>query len=100
MEHAHGGRCTTCRRDPRRRRGRRIGGRKAFVELGGRPLLAHVIERIGPQVSRLAINAAPDPGFDPFDLPVLPDVQPDCGPLGGDPHRDGLGAGAGRGSGC
>ena len=63
--------------------GRRIGGRKAFAALGGRPLLAHVIDRIGPQVSRLAINAAPDAGFDPFGLPVLPDEQPGCGPLGG-----------------
>lgn len=63
--------------------GRRIGGRKAFVALAGRPLLAHVVDRLAPQVTRLAVNAAPDPGFAAFGLPVLPDPRPDCGPLGG-----------------
>jgi molybdopterin-guanine dinucleotide biosynthesis protein A len=63
--------------------GRRIGGRKAFVELGGRPLLAHVIARVAPQVSRLAINATPDAAFDPFGLPVLPDAEVGRGPLDG-----------------
>jgi molybdopterin-guanine dinucleotide biosynthesis protein A len=63
--------------------GRRIGGRKAFVALGGRPLVAHAIDRLGPQVSRLALNASPDPAFDVFGLPVLPDTLPDHGPLAG-----------------
>lgn len=63
--------------------GRRIGGRKAFVELGGRPLLAHVIARLEPQVSELAVNAAPDPGFVDIGLPVLPDAEGGQGPLGG-----------------
>jgi len=63
--------------------GRRIGGRKAFVELGGRPLIAHVIERLAPQSAGMAINALPDPGFDDFGLPVLPDEVPGRGPLGG-----------------
>ncbi len=63
--------------------GRRIGGRKALVKLGGRPLLAHAIDRLAPQVKRLAVNAGPDRALDDFGLPVLPDPQPGCGPLGG-----------------
>lgn len=63
--------------------GRRIGGRKAFVALGGRPLVAHVIDRLSPQAARMAINASPDPDFDGFGLHVLPDEVPGRGPLGG-----------------
>ncbi len=63
--------------------GTRIGGRKAFVDLAGRPLIAHVIARLEPQVEGLAVNAAPDPGFDPFGVPVLPDAEAGQGPLGG-----------------
>ena len=36
--------------------GRRIGGRKAFVVLGERPLIAHVIDRLAPQVAGMAIK--------------------------------------------
>ena len=50
---------------------RRMGAReKAFLKLAGRPILSHVIERMGPQVDRLVINANGDParfsefGFD------------------------------------
>jgi len=63
--------------------GRRIGGRKAFVELAGRPLIAHVVDRLSPQVSGLAINAEPDPGFEPFGLTILQDPMPGLGPLAG-----------------
>ncbi len=39
-------------------RARRMGGRhKAFLELGGRPLMAHVLDRLRPQVGRVAISA-------------------------------------------
>ena len=38
--------------------GRRMGGvDKGLVELAGRPLVAHVIERLAPQVGALLINA-------------------------------------------
>ena len=33
------------------------GGDKCLRLLAGRPLLAHVIERLGPQVSLLLVNA-------------------------------------------
>jgi molybdenum cofactor guanylyltransferase len=63
----------------------RMGRDKALVPLQGRPLLAHVITRLAPQVERLAINANGDPArFSTFDLPVRPDSASDRpGPLAG-----------------
>jgi molybdopterin-guanine dinucleotide biosynthesis protein A len=61
------------------------GGDKSLVPLHGRPLLAHVLHRIRPQVSRLLINSNGDPLlFVDFGLPVRPDTLPDRpGPLAG-----------------
>ncbi|MBV2359043.1 molybdenum cofactor guanylyltransferase MobA [Thalassococcus sp. CAU 1522] len=61
------------------------GGDKALLPLGGRPLLAHVIDRLAPQVGGLALNANGDPArFDDFGLPVLPDsIDGFPGPLAG-----------------
>jgi molybdopterin-guanine dinucleotide biosynthesis protein A len=62
----------------------RMGREKAFVELGGKPLIEHVIDRFSPQVAPLAINANGDPDrFAAYALPVLADDEPDTGPLGG-----------------
>ena len=61
------------------------GGDKPLRELGGRPLLAHAIERLAPQVDALAINANGDPArFAAFNLPVIADsVVGFAGPLAG-----------------
>lgn len=61
------------------------GGDKCLLPLAGRPLLAHVIDRLAPQVERLAINANGDPArFAAFGLPVVADPVPDfAGPLAG-----------------
>jgi molybdopterin-guanine dinucleotide biosynthesis protein A len=61
------------------------GGDKCLVELGGRPLLAHAIERLRPQVGSLVVNANGDPGrFARFGLPVVADtVMGFPGPLAG-----------------
>jgi molybdenum cofactor guanylyltransferase len=61
------------------------GGDKSLRELAGRPMLAHVIDRLRPQAGRLIINANGDPSrFDPFGLPVAPDtVDGFAGPLAG-----------------
>ncbi|MBV7407921.1 molybdenum cofactor guanylyltransferase MobA [Maritimibacter sp. DP1N21-5] len=66
-------------------RARRMGGLdKAFVALGGRPLIDHVIDRIGPQVSLLGISANGDPTRFNAERPVLPDtVDGFPGPLAG-----------------
>jgi len=61
------------------------GGDKSLRLLGGRPILARVIERARPQVAVLALNANGDPArFGEFGLPVIADSVPDfAGPLAG-----------------
>ncbi len=61
------------------------GGDKGLKRINGEPMLARVIQRVGPQVRRLVINANGDPErFIDFDLPVIPDDMPDHpGPLAG-----------------
>ena len=61
------------------------GGDKTLLALDGRPILDHVIDRLRPQTTALAINANGDPArFARFDLPILPDtVDGHPGPLAG-----------------
>jgi molybdopterin-guanine dinucleotide biosynthesis protein A len=65
---------------------RRMGGdNKGLKNLGGKPMIAHVIERLTPQVGTLIINANGDPTvYAAFGLPVVPDVYGEfAGPLAG-----------------
>ena len=67
-------------------RGTRMGGAdKAFLRLAGRPLIAHLIDRLGGQCAPLAINAGGEAGRFAFaGLPVLSDsVAGQPGPLAG-----------------
>lgn len=61
------------------------GGDKCLRLLGGKPILAHVIERAKPQVDALVLNANGDPArFAPFGLPVIADdITGFAGPLAG-----------------
>lgn len=61
------------------------GGDKGLLDLAGRPMLAHVIERLAPQVGHVVINANGDPArFAAFGLPVVADTVPGfVGPLAG-----------------
>lgn len=61
------------------------GGDKGLLDLAGKPMLAHVIERLAPQVGRMVINANGDPErFAAFGLPVAADTIADfAGPLAG-----------------
>ena len=61
------------------------GGDKTLNDLGGRPLLAHVVERALPQVDTLILNANGDPArFAGYSLPVVADtVDGFVGPLAG-----------------
>ena len=61
------------------------GGDKNLMMLGGRPLLAHVMDRAVPDGSSAVINANGDPDrFAGFGLPVIADVVDGfAGPLAG-----------------
>ncbi len=59
------------------------GGDKFLVDLCGRPLIEHVIERLRPQVDALAISANGDPSRIPSEFPIVPDTAPSRGPLSG-----------------
>ncbi len=61
------------------------GGDKGLFLVGGTPILARVIERLGPQCAGLVLNANGDPArFAAFGLPVVADSIPDfAGPLAG-----------------
>lgn len=60
------------------------GADKALLPLAGRPLAAHLADRLRPQVQALAISANGDPARLAFlGLPVLHDTQPSRGPLSG-----------------
>lgn len=61
------------------------GGDKPMRELGGKPILDHVIDRAKPQVHHLILNANGDPGrFAKYSLPVVADViEGHQGPLAG-----------------
>jgi len=61
------------------------GGDKCLRSLGGRPILARIIERLQPQVADLVINANGELSrFAPFGLPIVSDsVVGFAGPLAG-----------------
>jgi molybdopterin-guanine dinucleotide biosynthesis protein A len=61
------------------------GGDKCLRDLGGRPILSHIVERARPQVSDLVLNANGDAArFAAFGLPVAADTVPGfAGPLAG-----------------
>ena len=61
------------------------GGDKALRLVGGKPVLAQVMERLAPQCEALVISANGLPErFAEFGLPVVADTIPDfVGPLAG-----------------
>ena len=61
------------------------GGDKVLKPVGGRPMLARILERVRPLVDALALNANGDPArFADYGLPVEPDpVAGHPGPLAG-----------------
>ncbi len=66
--------------------GRRMGGvDKGLVDLDGRPMVAHVLERFAPQVAAVLVNANQNPErYAAFGYPVVPDTLGGfAGPLAG-----------------
>lgn len=67
-------------------RSRRMGGGvKALLDLAGKPLVQHVIDRLAPQVAQVMLSVETAmPGLEPFGLEQVPDPEPGSnGPLGG-----------------
>jgi molybdopterin-guanine dinucleotide biosynthesis protein A len=63
---------------------RLAGADKAFVTLAGHSLITHLLTRLAPQATNIAISANGDATrFAQFSLPVLPDHEVGKGPLGG-----------------
>lgn len=65
---------------------RRMGGEeKALLSLGGRPMLARIIDRLRPQVGQLILNVNGDPArYTTFALPAVTDnISGFAGPLAG-----------------
>ena len=61
------------------------GGDKGLLPLGRKSIVEHVIERLSPQVTDLALNANGDPArFAGLGIPILPDsIGGYVGPLAG-----------------
>ncbi len=66
-------------------RGRRLGGvDKPLVELAGKTLLAHLIERLEPQVNAIVLSGVRlRQAYESFGYPLVEDEDPDQGPLAG-----------------
>ena len=62
-----------------------MGRDKGLVQIGGKPMVEHVIARLRPQVHRIVISANDDPAcFSGTCLPVVADtVEGHAGPLAG-----------------
>jgi molybdenum cofactor guanylyltransferase len=66
-------------------RSSRMGREKGLVQIGGKPMVEHVIARLRPQVHRIVISANDNPAcFSGTCLPVVADaVEGHAGPLAG-----------------
>jgi molybdopterin-guanine dinucleotide biosynthesis protein A len=64
-------------------RSSRMGSDKARLELAGVPLLAALLERLRPHFDELLISARRPDDYLDFGVPVVPDSEPDGGPLVG-----------------
>jgi molybdopterin-guanine dinucleotide biosynthesis protein A len=65
-------------------RSTRMGGRpKALIELGGRPIIARVLAALAPAVDDLLVVTNTPDLYAFLELPMVPDVYPDHGSLGG-----------------
>jgi molybdopterin-guanine dinucleotide biosynthesis protein A len=62
---------------------KRMGQDKAFLEVGGRPVIERVIARVEPLTDDLFISANNAHKYGQFGLPIVPDVYPDKAALGG-----------------
>lgn len=61
----------------------RMGQNKALVPFLGQPLISRVVERVRPLADELLVTTNEPEHFTFLSLPLIPDVQPGIGALGG-----------------
>jgi molybdopterin-guanine dinucleotide biosynthesis protein A len=59
----------------------RMGRDKALMELAGKPLLAHAVQKLRRVCMDVRVLGG-NPEFTAY-APIVPDLHPECGPLGG-----------------
>lgn len=64
-------------------RSTRMGQDKALLPLAGRPLIAHVIDRLGPWAAELLLAVGPQARYTELGVPIVVDELPDVGPIAG-----------------
>jgi len=64
-------------------RSRRMGRDKGLITLGGVPMVRIVVERLARLADPVVVIADRTTRYSQLDLPVLADLRPGCGPLGG-----------------
>ena len=64
-------------------RSSRLGQDKVLLSIGGKPLIAHLVDLLRPLVREIIVAGHHRPEFEPLGLQTLPDLYPDLGPLGG-----------------
>jgi molybdopterin-guanine dinucleotide biosynthesis protein A len=62
---------------------RRMGQDKALMELGGKPLIAYLLEKVAGRFSQVVIAANDADKYGRFGAPLVPDAVPGLGPIGG-----------------
>jgi molybdenum cofactor guanylyltransferase len=62
---------------------RRMGFNKALLDVGGKPLINVLIDRIRPLTHQLFISSNDFPSYRFLNIPVIPDIYQDQGPLAG-----------------
>jgi molybdopterin-guanine dinucleotide biosynthesis protein A len=60
---------------------RRMGRDKSLLDLGGKPMVQHIVDQLRPLFPRILIGANDAAKYRFLNLPVIPDRAPDCGPL-------------------
>ena len=64
-------------------RSRRMGRDKALVTVGGMPMISILIDRLARLTQPVVVVADRTDRYSSLPVPVLGDLHPGCGPLGG-----------------
>ncbi len=62
---------------------RRMGRDKSLLDVGGKPLIAHIVDHLRPHFAEVVVSANEPAKYAFLDLPIVPDREPEQGPLMG-----------------